>query len=219
MCCRKSDGIEGYKDKMTLFFIRRMAFALALTGLVAAAPASAATPAEDFVSGNIQKGLTILNDSHLTADQRATQFEQLLLGATDMKRVAAFTLGKYADTASAADRDAFASAFEHYAIAVYQSYLGKYAGQTLTVTGSTAHAADDAVVATVLNEPGGKGGTEVDFRVRSNTGSPIIVDFSVAGVWLAPEERDQFVAFLDHNGGSIPALIAHLDQLRTQLRT
>jgi phospholipid transport system substrate-binding protein len=135
-----------------------------------------------------------------------------------MKRVATFTLGKYADSASPADKAAFAAAFQSYAVAVYQSYLGKYAGQTLTVTGSTTPAADDAVVSTVLNEPGGRGGMEIDFRVRSNTGSPVIVDFSVAGIWLAPEERDQFVAFLDRNGGSIPALITHLDELRGKLR-
>jgi phospholipid transport system substrate-binding protein len=212
-------GLEGSKDKMTLFttYARRAAFALAFAGLVAS-PALAATPAEDFVSSKIQSGLSILNDSHLTQAQRETQFEQLLLGATDMRRVATFTLGKYADSASPADKSAFTTAFQSYAIAVYQSYLGKYAGQTLTVTGSTAPATDDAVVSTMLNQPGGRGGLEIDFRVRSNTGSPMIVDFSVAGVWLAPEERDQFVAFLDHNGGSIPALIAHLDDLRAKLR-
>jgi len=203
---------------MTRFstLVRRHALALAFAGFVAA-PASATTPAEDFVSTNIQKGLAILNDSHLSADQRQSQFEQLLLSATDMKRVATFTLGKYADSASTADKDAFVAAFQRYAIAVYQSYLGKYAGQTLTVTGSTAHAADDAIVATMLNDPSGRNGMEVDFRVRSNTGSPVIVDFSVAGMWLAPSERDQFVAFLDRNNGNIPALIAHLDELRGKL--
>jgi phospholipid transport system substrate-binding protein len=203
---------------MTLFshLARRVALALAFAGFMAAAPAAAATPAEDFVSANIQKGLMILNDSQISQSERSAKFEQLLLGATDMKRVAVFALGKYGETASAADRDAFAQAFQHYAIAVYQSYLVKYAGQTLTVTGSTAHGADDAVVATKLNDPGGRA-MEVDFRVRSNTGAPVIVDFSVAGMWLAPEERDQFVAFLDQNGGSIPALIAHLDELRTKL--
>jgi len=204
---------------MTLFstLARRVALALALAGLVASR-VLAATPAEDFVSTKIQSGLAILNDGHLTQAQRQSQFEQLLLGATDMKRVATFTLGKYADSASPADKAAFAAAFQSYAVAVYQSYLGKYAGQTLTVTGSTTPAADDAVVSTVLNEPGGRGGMEIDFRVRSNTGSPVIVDFSVAGIWLAPEERDQFVAFLDRNGGSIPALITHLDELRGKLR-
>jgi hypothetical protein len=42
----------------------------------------------------------------------------------------------------------------------------------------------------------------------------VLVDFSVAGIWLALEERDQFVAFLGLNDGSIPKLIEHLNHLR-----
>jgi ABC-type transporter MlaC component len=64
------------------------------------------------------------------------------------------------------------------------------------------------------NDHSGQQPLEVDFRVRSDTGKPMLVDFSVAGMWLALEERDQFVAFLDHNDGSIPKLIDHLNQAR-----
>ncbi|MEJ1970299.1 MAG: ABC transporter substrate-binding protein [Rhizomicrobium sp.] len=200
-----------------LHFARRAALALAFAGLIAGAPAAAATPAEVFVSGNIQKSLSILDDSHLTAAQRGEQFRQFLLGVTDLKRVATFTLGSYGARASDTDKAAFAAAFQNYALAVYRSYFSKYAGQTLTVTGSTQHAADDAVVMTALTDPAEHGRTmEVDFRVRSNADAPTIVDFSVAGIWLAPEERDQFVAFLDRNNGSIPSLIAHLDELRAK---
>jgi phospholipid transport system substrate-binding protein len=193
------------------------AFALALTG--ATAPAQGATPAETYVSDNIQKALSILDDKQLAAGSRDAQFESFLLGITDMHRIATFTLGPYGPKASQADRDAFAAAFQNYAVAVYQSYLGKYSGQTLKVTGSNAHAADDVIVTTTLIDPNDRSGRplEVDFRVRSDTGKPVIVDFSVAGIWLAIEERDQFTAFLGQNGGSVPALIAHLDELRTKI--
>ena len=40
-----------------------------------------------------------------------------------------------------------------------------------------------------------------------------MIDFSVAGIWLAIEERDQFSAFLGQNNGSIPTLISHLREL------
>ncbi|HXC55833.1 MAG TPA: ABC transporter substrate-binding protein [Rhizomicrobium sp.] len=192
--------------------------ALAFPLIAAASPAAAATPAEALVSDNIHKGLEILNNSQLTQAQRGAQFETFLLGITDMKRIAAFTLGQYGAGASQADRDAFAAAFQRYAVAVYQSYLGKYAGQTLKVTGSKQYAPGDDVVTTTLVDPN-EGGRplEVDFRVRSDTGTPVIVDFNVAGVWLALEERDQFVAFLGQNGGSIASLIAHLDELRAKL--
>jgi ABC-type transporter MlaC component len=44
------------------------------------------------------------------------------------------------------------------------------------------------------------------------------VDFSVAGIWLALNERDQFTAFLGQNNGNIPMLVSHLGELAKQFR-
>ncbi|MEP6829060.1 MAG: ABC transporter substrate-binding protein, partial [Rhizomicrobium sp.] len=134
-----------------------LAMSLALTA-AGALPASAATPAEAFIAENIQKGLVILNDRQMSEAQRADQFQQLLLGLTDTKRIAAFTLGQYVRTASQADQDEFAAAFQTYSIAVYRSYLGKYAGQTLKVTGSSQRAPDDFIVTTVTVDPNDRSG-------------------------------------------------------------
>lgn len=211
---------------MRLSSIPRRAFlATAVTfaaGLLTAAPARAANPAEEFVQDNIHKGLEILNSKGLPPDQRRAQFEGFLLGLTDMKRIADFTLGQYRRSASPADVAAFEGAFQNYAVAVYQSYFAKYAGQTLKVTGSQARTPDDFIVATQLIDPNDNSGQqplEVDFRVRTDSGKPVVVDFSVAGIWLALEERDQFTAFLGQNNGNIHTLIAHLSDLAKQFRT
>ncbi len=197
-------------------FVRRTVLALAL--VVAATPvAMAATPAEALIADNIHTGLDILNNQQLARAQRAQQFETFLLGITDMKRISVFALGTYGASASQADRDAFAAAFRNYAVAVYQSYLRKYAGQTLQVIGSHQNAAGDDTVRTSLVDPKGGNPLELDFRVRSDGQRPVIVDISVEGIWLAQEEHDQFTAFLGQNGGSIPALIAHLETLRAAL--
>ena len=192
----------------------------ATTSLAVSAPAQA-NPAEDYVQGNINKGLAILNNKPLSTEQRRGQFESFLLGLTDMKRIADFTLGQYRRTASPADLAAFEGAFQSYATAVYQSYFAKYAGQTLKVTGSQARTPDDFIVATQLIDPSDHSGQEpleVDFRVRTDTGKPVVVDFSVAGIWLALEERDQFTAFLGQNNGNVPMLVSHLAELAKQFR-
>lgn len=197
-----------------------LAAGLALSSLCVF-PARAATPAEDFVSSNIQKGLEVLNDAQLTPEQRGQQFEQILLGLTNMKRIALFTLGQYARTASDADKADFAAAFQDYAVAVYRSYLGNYAGQTLKVVGSTARAPDDFIVDTVMVDPRGGNGQpplHVNFRVRTDSGKPELTDFSVAGVWIALSQRDQFVAFLAQNKGDVKTLSAHLRQTASQYR-
>ncbi|MEJ0026555.1 MAG: ABC transporter substrate-binding protein [Rhizomicrobium sp.] len=205
---------------MRLAAIRRVVTAaLAVLAFAIVSPAAAATPAEDLVANNIHKGLEILNDVHLTQDQRRAAFEDFLLGITDLKRVAVFTLGDYAVKATPADRDAFAAAFQRYAVTVYQSYFQRYSGQTLKVTGSRVNGPADDIVTTLLVDPKEQSGRplEVDFRVRSDIGKPVIVDFSVAGIWLAPAEHDEFVAFLGRNGGGVPALSAYMDQLRANI--
>lgn len=194
-------------------------FALAVP---AAAPAFAeGNVAETYVSDNIHKGLEILNNKALPRAQKEQQFEVFLLGLTDMKRIAMFTLGQYRRGASQGDLDAFALAFQNYAAAVYQSYFSKYSGQSLRVTGSTEVKPTDYVVNTQLLDPnqGNQPPLEVAFRVRTDAGRPVVVDVSVSGIWLSLEERDQFVAFLGQNGGNIRTLIAHLSDLAKQYRS
>jgi phospholipid transport system substrate-binding protein len=198
-----------------------LAMMLSISATLFAAPAFAASPAEDFVQENIHKGLDLLNNKQLSTEQRRVQFEGFLLGLTDMKRIADFTLGQYRRGATPADLTSFENAFQNYAVAVYQSYFSKYAGQTLKVIGSQTRSPDDYIVTTQLIDPNDKSGQqplEVDFRVRTDSGKPVVVDFSVAGIWLALEERDQFTAFLGQNNGNLRTLITHLSDLAKQFR-
>jgi phospholipid transport system substrate-binding protein len=206
---------------MLKVFVFSVTVMLAFAGLPFPPPALAAsvqtpTLAETFVADNIQKGLAILNNKQLSLAQRQAQFQTFLLGLTDMKRIADFALGQYRRDASPADLAAYESAFQDYAVAVYQSYFAKYAGQKLNVTGSTERAPDDFIVRTNLTDPDDHNGQppqEVDFRVRTETGRPIVLDFSFAGISLALMERDQFTTFLGQNSGSIPKLNLQLSAL------
>ncbi len=180
------------------------------------AAANAPPPAESFVQTNVQVGLGILNNHAAPTEQKREQFERFILGLTDMKRIANFTLGQYRRAATPQEQEAFAAAFQNYAVAVYQSYFTKYSGQTLKVTGSQERAPGDTIVLTQMIDPNDKSGQqplEVDFRVLGEGGKFVVIDFSVAGIWLALEERDQFSSFLGQNNGSIPTLISHLKEL------
>lgn len=195
---------------------------LAFLGILLLVPvaAQAATPAESFVSDSTAKGLAILNNKSLTTAQRAAQFQPFLENLTDIGRIAKFTLGNARRGASDQDVASFDAAFRSYASAVYQSRLSQYAGQSLKVTGSLERAPNDFIVKTTLVDPSeaNQQPLEVDFRVLSDKGRMVVIDVSVAGVWLAIEERDQFSAFLSQHNGSIPALVQHLNQLTAQLK-
>jgi len=202
------------------------AWAIALLGslILLGQPALAETPAENYVRANVQRGLGILNNHGLPDAQRRAEFRDFLTSLTDIRRIAMFTLGAARRTASPADIDSFVNSFRNYAVAVYESRLSAYAGQSLKVTGSTVHAANDYIVSTLLIDPTGKtdsggGPIEVDFRVLYDNGRYVVIDVSIAGVWLAIEERDQFSAFLEENNNSISALVAHLNALTQRLRS
>jgi phospholipid transport system substrate-binding protein len=187
--------------------------------LLAARPAlAAANVAESFVDDNIHKGLEILRDKKLNVTQRRDQFETLLLGLVDVRRIALFTLGQYRRTAPPEDIEAFVNAFKNYAAAAYQSYFAKYTNQTLKVSGSTKRSDTDFIVQTLLVDPNSsQPPAEVDFRVRTDTGKPVLVDVAYQGIWLSLEQRDQFVAFLGQNNGNVRTLIAHLSELAVNL--
>lgn len=201
--------------------MRRAVLAIAMllaAPVLATLPATAATPAETFVNDNIQKGLEILRDKKLSAAQRSDQFKTLLLRLVDTRRIALYTLGQYRNTASPADIDAFAAAFQDYASAAYQTYFSKYTNQTLKVTGSTQRNPTDFVVHTQLIEPGSsQQPAAVDFRVRTDGGKPVLVDVAYEGVWLSLAQRDQFVNFLGQNNGNVRTLIAHLSDMAVSL--
>jgi len=206
-------------SKLPALTRRAMLASVTVLPLVKAGPAAAAANvAETFVDENIHKGLDILKDKKLTVTQRRDQFETLLLGLVDVRRIGLFTLGQYRRTAPPEDVEAFINAFKNYATAAYQSYFAKYTDQTLKVTGSTKRNDTDFIVQTLLVDPNSnQQPSEVDFRVRTDTGKPVLVDVAYQGIWLSLEERDQFVAFLGQNNGNVRTLIAHLSELAVNL--
>jgi phospholipid transport system substrate-binding protein len=196
---------------------------LTAASLMASAPAGAATPAESYVQENVQRGLQILNNHSMPDAQRKSEFRDFLTGLTDIKRIALFTLGASRRSASPADVDAFVNAFRDYAISVYESRLTQYSGQTLKVIGSTQIPSGDSIVSTVLVDPSarsqGQQPIQIDFRVTQENGKLVVIDVSIAGVWLAIEERDQFSAFLEQNNDNVAALATHLNELTRGIRT
>ena len=202
-------------DSPSIFGATRM-FVLALAAVfafaLAAPPARAANESETFVQQNINVGLSILNDSSMSAGQRRDKFRAFILGLTDMRRIAMFTLGRYKRGASDKDIDDFAGAFTDYANAVYEQSLTKYKGQTMKVVGSTQRSPTDTIVN--VQVPDTKGGQPINaaFRVMTDTGKPQVVDVEVEGVWLAITQRDQFAGYLQQNGGNLPLLSNYLRQ-------
>ena len=177
------------------------------------AHAADAIGAEAFVRQNIDRGYAILNNASLPDEQRRAQFRQFMLTLTDTRRIGLFTLGPYVNRASKDEIEQFVQAFTDYAVAVYETRLGKYKGQTLKVTGSQSRAADDVIVTADVVNPAEPNGPvyKASFRVRKDAGAKLIVtDLQIEGIWLALSQRSDFTGFLQQHNGRIADLIADL---------
>src|SRR6476619_1316255 len=113
-------------------FLRRLSRRALFAALLLAAPAileidsaKAATPAEQWVAENIQRGLGILNKKQPAAKRR-DEFRAFLLGLIDFPAISMYTLGAGRRNSTPEQQAQFVETFKSYASAVYESYLLRY---------------------------------------------------------------------------------------------
>ena len=207
------------------FGLRWVAAALLALGLasgVAVAQSGPRNGAEAFIQQNVDRGYDILTNDRLPQNERQRRFRSFLLGLIDARRIAQFTLGRYANDASNAELDDFTDAFANYIVAVYQDRLSQYRDQTLQVTGSNSRGEDDVVVnADIIDRAHSEAKPfHVAFRVREgNGGRYVITDLNVEGIWQSISERADFTAFLQQHRGRIVELTNDLIQKTRALRS
>ena len=170
---------------------------------------------ESYVNTNANIALSTLNDSDLNAAERREAFQTLMNRFTDMERVSRFVLGKYANRFSDAEMDQYFDAYSRYALATYEAQLDKYRGNAIEVTGSSDRDDRDSIVETVIRRPSGD--IVVKWRVMMFDDEYQVVDvaLNIDGneLWLAIEQRAQFLSILDRNNGSANALVTRINSM------
>ena len=199
-------------------------FAGAATLTLGATPAAAQNAARDvaaeqFVQTEAQRALTILANRGMSTAEKTRIFRGFVDQIADVPRITQFVLGKYARTATPAQRQQFAVVFREYASNVYESRLDEYHGEDLKVTGSVVRRPGDVIVNSVV--VGGKQSkpVAVAWRVMGGGASWKVIDVQVAGVWLAITEQQDFVSTIDNAGGNVDVLIRQLqDKVKAERR-
>lgn len=131
-----------------------------------------------------------------------------IMDEIDVDGVAAFVLGKYAETTTAEEYDAYEIAFRTYLRGQLQTHVEKFAGVGVQVT-DTAERGSQSIVETRVTKADGET-AEIKWRLRRSGAGWQVIDIEAMDLWLAIEQRAQFVAELDQNGGDISALISTL---------
>jgi len=200
--------------------LRSFLAALSLSTLVTA-PAMADAASESFVRDNGTRVLSSLDDPDLNAAERADQFSNYMDELSNFNRVSNFVIGKYARRFSPEELAEYRAAFRAYNLAAYQVQFDEYRGSDIIVTGSTDRSETDSIVNSTIRTTDGNE-LDVRWRVLSRSGNYEVVDvaLNIDGqlLWLAIEQRAQFLDLLDRENGSAAALIAKLKDLTADLK-
>lgn len=183
-------------------------FFLSLTPVVA----EKSPEAEAFVMDVSNQVIEILNLT--TAQEKEDEFKALLNTKANLKRIAAFTLGKYRRQVSPAELQEFQFLFEAMITKVYANRLGSYEDQKIVVLGSEKKK-KDYLVQTELRFIDGSDPIEIVWRLRQEKDGRItLFDLRVLGIWMALEQRETFLSILKNNNEDFNVL---LDNLRQQI--
>ena len=183
-------------------------FFLSLTPVVA----EKSPEAEAFVMDVSNQVIEILNLT--TAKEKEDEFRVLLNNKANLKRIAAFTLGKYRHQLSPTELQEFQSLFETMITKVYANRLGSYEDQKIVVLGSEKKK-KDYLVETELRFNDGSDPIAIVWRLRQEKDGRItLFDLRVLGIWMALEQRETFLSILKNNNEDFNVL---LDNLRQQI--
>ncbi len=184
----------------------KMIAVAAIAAVAAPLAAKADITAESFVEENARYALAVLGDENLGIEEKQEAFRDFVEDIADVRRVTRFVLGRYARTVDEDDFALFSDAFREYAYGVYESRLGDFTDETFSVTGSTDRDGPaDVVVHSIVS-----GGTldqpiRVDWRVMGGPDEHRVVDVSIAGAWLAINQRAEVVDIIASAGGRVSA--------------
>ncbi|MEM7765965.1 MAG: ABC transporter substrate-binding protein [Pseudomonadota bacterium] len=191
-----------------------------LASIVTAAPAFADATTEAYVEENASVVLQTLNDPALDDAARTAAFSTYMDTFTDLNRISNFVIGKYARRFDDAELARYRDAFRTYALTVYEVQLDQYRGEAVDVTGSVDRSERDSIVNTLIKRADGEA-MDVRWRVMTRDGEYQVVDvaLNIDGnlLWLAIEQRAQFISLLDRTNGSADALIEKINSMTAKL--
>ena len=185
--------------KLVLFFM------LMLTSLAVRAE----DPAINFVDRLADKILTEVVTSDKTKDEKEDLFRDAFTEAVDLKGVGQFVLGTAWKKTSEDERGAFLTAFTDLTVKTWADRFNLYTGQQIVFQGTRNAERGQIYVDSVIQD---KQPVEVIWRLRPSKDSYKIVDIVVEGVSMASTYRNDYRAFLQQNGNSVPALTAELQR-------
>ena len=178
--------------------------------LLLSTAALAADNPEGFVQTLTAEAIDAAKSGGNDGSSRHAALGRLVADGFDLTEISDLVLGRYWQSASAAERAAFRSALRDYLVLTYAGRMGSAADATVRVVGSEPAGAYWKVQSAVAG--GERAAYAVDWLVRRDDSRWLVVDVMIDGISMAATYRDQFAAVIRANGGNIGALTRKLEQ-------
>ena len=181
--------------------------ALAFTPLAVGTPASASAAAEQYISS---VGKSILAVASGSQGSMASSFRSLMARHAAISAIGIFSLGKYKNKLPSSQRAEYYKLIEKFVGGLFVKYAPQFAGNRIQITGSKARSAKDIIVSSKVHFANGKAPLDVKWRLLKSGGGFKIFDVRVLGIWLAIQQRTEFVSVIQRNNGDVGALLKFL---------
>jgi phospholipid transport system substrate-binding protein len=185
---------------------------LAAAGLLAPLPALALTEARakqlvDAVVADVNSVIA----SGKAESAMFRDFERIFAKYSDTAYIAAYALGADARRASAAQKQAFSSAFQTYVARKYGKRFREFIGGRLEV--KRVRQVKKWYEVDTIAYLQGQSPFEVTFHVSDRTGRDLFFNMFIEGVNMLLTERTEIGSLLDRRRGDIDLLIADLNAM------
>ena len=182
----------------------------ALSQEILATAATGTPSAADTVAEFGDRTLRMLQDKTLSRAAREQDFRTSLEADFDLQAITHFVLGRYWETATDQERQAFSAIYKDYVVRSYSAMFDTFGIQRFKVTGERVESPATTIVRTDVIRADSTAPAKIDWRLlRSATGCKI-VEVIVEGVSVSMALRQEVTSIMDRNGQQISGLIAQI---------
>lgn len=201
-------------NKSSMMSRRRFAAGFALGSVALALPMPVAALTVDQARGLIDKVVADINGiiaSGKAEPEMLKDFERIFARYADVAVISRSTLGVAAKSASPAQLQAFAGAFQTYISAKYGRRFREFIGGKIEVIDTQPVKSYFEVKTMVALQ--GEAPFDVRWHVSDKSGKNLFFNIIIEGINLLASERTEIGAMLDNRGGDIDGLIADMKAL------
>jgi len=166
--------------------------------------------AEEFVSSIGVSVMSSLSDTGLTADDRKSMLQKMLIEKFDLEKIGRFVLGSYRNDPTKVQMDEFTKVFQSYVIALYTTQFKYYSGEEFIIRRSMNRNKNGVILVYADIVSPGKTTLNLAFRVITKEREFRVVDVGIQGISMLITLRSDFTGFLSQHDGDIDKLINEL---------